>query len=116
MVVACLGEATATTRRPLDRRKSVCLITGIVVGLVILCQMIPAVFNLFDQLTANYLMPIGALGMSILVGWTLSKPSEKTYLQENGFKPWIIRTFTFILRWVVPAMILIIFLKGLNVF
>ncbi len=116
VVVAFLCEATATTRRPLNRRKSVCLITGIAVGLVILCQMIPAVFNLFDQLTANYLMPIGALGMSILVGWTLSKPSEKTYLQENGFKPWIIQAFTFILRWVVPVMIVLIFFKGLNLF
>ncbi len=116
VVVAFIGEATATTRHPLNRRTSVCIVTGIAVVLVVLCLLQQTAFSVFEQLTANYLMPLGALCMSVLVGWTLSRPDEAAYLNEKGFQPWMVKAFSFVLRWVVPAMILLVFLHGLNLF
>ena len=116
IVVAFTSEAMADTRHPVSRSQSVCIVASITVVMVTLCVLLPQLFTCFDKLVACLLMPMGALGMAVLVGWNLSKPEERSYLQSNGFKPLAIKIFIFVLRWVVPVMILLIFLNGLGVF
>ena len=114
--VAFIREATAPTKYPLGRRMSVCMVTGVTVLMVLLCVFIPRVFSSFDAAVSCVLMPLGALGMAVLVGQMLSRQSERDRLIEKGYKPWTVWTYGFMLRGLVPTAILLIFLKGLGVF
>ena len=114
VVVAFLSEAKAGSTRPWSRRKSVLIVAAIAIVMVLACVLLPRLFDCFDKLTTCYLMPFGALSMSLLVGWSLRKPSEREHLQKDGFKPWMITVFIFILRWIVPLSITLIFLNGLG--
>ena len=62
-------------------------------------------------------MPLGALGMSIFVGWCLPKNGQKGVLHaDKGIKRWFGKIYIFVLRIIIPVGILIIFLNSLGVF
>lgn len=102
VAVAFLCEATENTKHPLDRRKSVILTSAIVLVLIALCICRGSIFDAFDKLTSCVMMPLGALGMSLFVGWNLPKDGQK-------------KLFIFFLRFVVPIAILVVFLNSLGV-
>lgn len=116
VVVAFLCEAKSDSDRPWSRRKSVFVVSAIAIGMVLACVLLPRVFDCFDQATTCFLMPFGALSMSLLVGWSLRRPDERELLQKDGFRPWMITIFAIILRWIVPLAIMLIFLNGLGLF
>ena len=101
MNVAFLCEATADTRRPLNRHKSVCLVSLLLAMPVVLCAICGKAFELFDYSISNYLMPLGALGISVFVGWCL--PADQ---RPKG-------VYLFLLRFIVPTGILIILFNSL---
>lgn len=102
VAVAFLCEATEHTKHPLDRQKSVLLTSAIVLVLIVLCICRGPIFDAFDKLTSCVMMPLGALGMSLFVGWNLPKDGQK-------------KLFIFFLRFVVPIAILVVFLNSLGV-
>ena len=106
VAVAFICEATAQTKCPLNRRKSVTVVSVLTIVLILLCVFIPRVFGTFDQLSSCLLMPLGAMGMSLFVGWKLSK----------NLNTWYGKVFVFAMRWIVPIAILIIFLDSLGLF
>lgn len=115
VAVAFLCEATADNKHPLNRRKSVLLASGLVAALVALCIVFNNLFDAFDEVTACILMPLGALGMSIFVGWCLPKGDQKGVLSDvKGIKRWFRKVFIFMLRFIVPTAILIVFLNSLG--
>lgn len=73
-------------------------------------------FDLFNMVSSDVLMTLGALGFSIFVGWVMDKAVVRDELTNGGtmkgnsilFKP-----LYFIIKWVAPVMILIIFLTNL---
>lgn len=74
-------------------------------------------FDLFDNLTANYLMPGCGMLMSLYVGWVV--PKEKivaTITNNHTAADWFVPAFYFVMRYFAPLCILIIFLSGLGVF
>ena len=121
VMVAFVHEASADTKWPLNRHQSVIVVsviqvitntlcvlsmTGAVCGLMVMGK------NLFDAsniLCTNILIPIGAMATAVFTGWFV----PKTRYQGS-------RTVTYLnlmmLRWVVPVVILIIFLESMNVF
>lgn len=114
--VAFLCEATEHTKHPLDRRKSVMVTSVIVMALVALCVCWDPVFGAFDEMTACVMMPLGALGMSLFVGWNLPKDGQKgVFHADKGIKRWLRKLFIFFLRFVVPIAILVVFLNSLGV-
>ena len=116
VVVAFVCEATSETRHPLNRRKSVLLASVLTIVMIVLCVLIPAVFNYSDWITACVMMPLAALGMSVFVGWNLPKKGEKGVLEANkGIKHWAKKMYIFVLRWIVPVAIILIFLNSLGV-
>lgn len=71
-------------------------------------------FDTLDFLTANIMLPLGGLLIAIFVGWFVSSDAvkkEANIENETLFKVW-----RFILRFVSPAAVSIIFLHGLGVF
>jgi NSS family neurotransmitter:Na+ symporter len=68
-------------------------------------------FDLIDYLTANVMMPLGGLLLAVFVGWKVSPQSIAEEL--NVQSKWFFNTWYWLLRWVVPFSITIIFLSNL---
>lgn len=71
-------------------------------------------FDLFDLITASFIMPIGALGMTLFLGWFLPKAEVKDELSNNGkLNVQAFKIFYFVLRYIVPLALLVILISGL---
>ena len=76
-----------------------------------------SVFDSLDFLTANILLPAGGFLTCIFVGWRLDQKVLKAQISNNGeLKFRIYGVFIFLLRYVCPAVLLLIFLDNLGVF
>lgn len=120
VMVAYVCEASADTSRPLTRHQSVIIVGMIQVVTNTLCilSMTGNVswltimgYNLFDlanNLTTDFLIPIGAMGTALFTGWFVPKA------QYQG-SPVVSFTYQIILRWVVPIVLFIILLESVNI-
>lgn len=64
----------------------------------------PTYFDLFDNLTSNILMPIGAMLMALFVGWRLERAllCDELAIQDGG----LLKTWLVLLRFVAPLAVL----------
>ena len=131
VAVAFVCEASdglSKGKHPLNRHHSVLIVSSLVAVLMVICILSMTgtvswlrigdhtLFDCFDEITSCVMMPLGALGMAIFVGWCLPKNGEKGILQaDKGIKRWFRKIYLFVLRWFVPAAIIIIFLNSLGV-
>jgi NSS family neurotransmitter:Na+ symporter len=68
------------------------------------------IFDLIDYLTANIFMPIGAILISLFVGWRLKTEllnSELEFVNRHFFQCWLI-----LVRFLAPLAILVIFVSN----
>jgi neurotransmitter:Na+ symporter, NSS family len=74
-------------------------------------------FDLYDYLTSNLLMPIGGLFICIFVGWVWGEAKVRAALSNDGdlHNSAMISTFFFIVRYVAPITIVVILLRGLKI-
>ena len=113
VVVAFYCEAS---KGKLSRHKSVLIVSTLVIIAITLCVFFPAVFKYSDLISACIMMPLGALGMAVFVGWNLPKDGEKGVLTaDKGIKHRARHIYLFVLRWLVPIAIILIFLNSLGV-
>ena len=74
-------------------------------------------FNLFDYLSSNIIMPIGGMLTSVYVGWVMKREIVRAELEGaepgRGLKI-AARSIVFCLRYIAPACILLVFLYGLG--
>lgn len=116
VVVAFICEASADNKRPLHRRQAVLITSALVIVLLVMCVFVPEVFNYSDLVSACVMMPLGALGMAVFVGWILSRKKGKAVQpNESWIKRWSRKFYLFVLRFIVPLAILLIVLNGLGV-
>ncbi len=120
VIVAFVCEATAETKRPLNRHQSVILVAAIQIVTNTLCilSMTGTVSwltvmgnNFFDaanDLVTDVLIPIGALGMAVFTGWFV----PKARYQGSRVASFI---YLVILRWLVPIALIIIFLNSAKI-
>ena len=74
------------------------------------------IFDSLDYLTANILLPAGGFFTCIFVGWRLDRKILKAEISNNGtLKFRIYGVFIFLMRYVCPAVLLLIFLDNLGV-
>lgn len=75
-------------------------------------------FNLYDFLSSNLLMPVGALFTCLFTGYIWGRKDVFVALSNNGTlrNERIISMLFFLCRYVSPLLILIVLLKGLNLF
>jgi NSS family neurotransmitter:Na+ symporter len=69
-------------------------------------------FDLIDYITANLMMPLGGLLLALFVGWRVSPQAVADEL--NIQSPWFFKAWIWLLRWVVPISITMIFLTNLQ--
>lgn len=88
--------------------------TGVLSGLQIFGHNL---FELSDTLVTTFMMPLGALAMSLFVGWFMPlQDNDLVPYSKKRYKQWLRPVFVFTLRWIVPIAIVLIFLNGLGVF
>lgn len=75
-------------------------------------------FNLFDYLSSNIIMPLGGMLTSIFVGWVMKREIVRAELAgakaSRGLRI-AANCIVFSLRYVAPACILLVFLYGLGI-
>lgn len=130
VVVAFICEASEhplrknATPHPLNRHQSVVIVLAVVCVMVVLCVMSYTggwpwlklfghdLFSASDKTSSCLMMPLGALGMAIFVGWYLPKKAGKEFFNHRGLIGIGTRIFLFELRWFVPIAIILIFLNS----
>ena len=68
-------------------------------------------FDLIDYITANLMMPLGGLLLALFVGWRISPQTVADELNIQNI--WFFKAWIWLLRWVVPVSITMIFLSNL---
>lgn len=74
------------------------------------------IFELFDDITANYMLPFGALLFTLFIGWRLPKTDVLDELSNGGkLKTRLFKPYYFIVRYIAPlALIIILFSSIIN--
>lgn len=72
-------------------------------------------FNLFDYVSSNILLPCGGIMLSLFAGWVIDKKILWQQLTNNGklSARWV-PLIRFAMRYLAPAAILIVFIAGLS--
>ncbi len=73
-------------------------------------------FDAFNDVTAIWIMPLSGIVLSLFVGWRLPRTlvvEELTNHSTLHLPRWLCRFFLFLIRWVAPIAITLIFLSGL---
>lgn len=76
-------------------------------------------FSNMDSLTSNIMMPFGAFCTCLLVGWHMKRETVIEQLTSRGryhWAVWIFNLYFFLVRFVCPLFILLIFLDKMGVF
>lgn len=74
------------------------------------------IFDLFDYVASNVLLPLGGMLISIFVGWFIDRNVVTAQLKGTGTIPgWFLRLTIFSLKYLAPAGIGLVFLAGLGV-
>lgn len=74
------------------------------------------IFDFFDFVVAKFLMPIGALVICIFAGWIVDKKVLHDELTNGGLvRQPLYGLYRFIIRYLAPICIAIIFINGLNI-
>lgn len=68
-------------------------------------------FELLDYITANLMMPMGGLLLALFVGWRVAPRAVAD--EVNMQSPRLFRVWFWLLRWVVPVSISLIFISNL---
>lgn len=73
-------------------------------------------FDAFDKLTANIIMPGCGMLMSLFAGWVVDKKLLKSAFTNNGKEgAWYFDMFLLVVRFFAPICIMLIFLSGLGI-
>lgn len=74
-------------------------------------------FDWFDYISSNVLLPVGGLLIAIFIGYRVKKEDLKRELSNHGrlHIDSILNVYYFILRYVTPALLLIVFLNSVGI-
>ena len=76
-----------------------------------------SIFDFFDFISAKIFLPVGGIIISLFVGWRLDKQIVRDELTNYGSHPvpeYLIRGYIFVLRWLAPIAIALIFVYELR--
>lgn len=122
-----VGVAWLVEEKHLSRKASTWIVFAVTWAIGVLCSLSfgrlsgisifgNSIFNFLDKLSANWLMPLGALLIVIFTGWKMKKSDVIDEFTNSGTLRGNARLSGFIyflIRWLAPVAILIIFLSNL---
>jgi len=75
-----------------------------------------SIFDLLDGLSSNILLPLGGLFIVLFVGWVMKKYELEDELTNHGkLKIGYLCLYRFLLRYIVPIAIAIVFLHSIKI-
>jgi len=121
-----VGVAYLVEQKGLSRRRATLLIFAVTWLLGALCSLSfgplsgvkifgRTIFNFCDFLTSNFLMTFGGLLFVIFVGWKMDKAAVRDEFTHGGtarFNGAVFDVFWFLLRYIAPPAIVVIFLTN----
>lgn len=122
-----VGVAWLVEEKHFSRKASTWIVFAVTWAIGVLCSLSfgrlsgisifgNSIFNFLDKLSANWLMPLGALLIVIFTGWKMKKSDVIDEFTNSGTLRGNARLSGFIyflIRWLAPVAILIIFLSNL---
>jgi len=69
-----------------------------------------SIFGWMDYVTSDFLLPAGILFVALFVGWSWRSGRSIDKMPESMGHPWILASWSFIVRWISPVAIGVIFL------
>lgn len=75
------------------------------------------IFDIFDHVSSNIILPLGGLLIAIFIGYFVPKEDLEEELSNNGelkIKK-IIKLYRFILRYITPILVLVVFLTSIGI-
>lgn len=70
-------------------------------------------FDVLDYLTANVMLPLGGLSIAVFAGWVMSKENSASELQLKS--PILFNSWLFLVKFISPIAVVIVFLKAIDV-
>lgn len=97
------------------RRKATVVAACLTAVCGVACALSPSLFDILDKTTANVMMPLGAFLIVVFAGWVLPAGRLEGELGARGAVGGLrlFRCFHFLLKYVIPLVILFIFANGL---
>lgn len=72
------------------------------------------IFDLFDFVSSKIMLPLGGVLLALFVGWYLNRELVRREVTNEGkVSNTSFRVLMFLLRWLAPVAILLVFIKGL---
>jgi NSS family neurotransmitter:Na+ symporter len=115
--------ATFTEEFGMDRRRAPFVIAGIMFLIGVPCALsmgaVPinvlgmAFFDFVILLVEGFFLPVGGLLIVMFVGWRLSRQDVASALASEGKMPWYQSGYLFLIRFVVPVLIVVVLFKTL---
>lgn len=68
-------------------------------------------FDTLDYLTANIMLPLGGLFIALFAGWVMREQSTR---EELATYPIIYKLWHFLIRFITPVAVIVVFLKGVS--
>lgn len=122
-----ISIAYFTEEMNMKRRTAVILNTSIAIVLGTLCALSfgclsdlklfgMTIFNFFDYTTSNIILPFGGMMISLFVGWKLKRKQVEDEMTNYGTIRFpLMGVLIFLIRWVCPTAIALIFLNSIGV-
>lgn len=97
-----------------ERNRGIMIASVVVWALGITACHSAMLFNGMDILVSKYLLPAGGLLFALYAGWRCDKEKvEKSLIPRKGME-WVARGLYGLIRWVVPPLIVLIFMDGIG--
>ncbi len=76
-----------------------------------------SLFDFFDQASSNVLLPLGGLLIALFAGYIINKKDIQTELSNYGElkNQTLIRIYTFLVRYIAPVLLFIVFMSMIGV-
>lgn len=71
-------------------------------------------FEVLDYLTANIMLPLGGVAIAVFAGWAMSRSVTENELEMNSVK--IFSLWRFLVRYITPAAVILVFLNAIGAF
>ncbi|MGK5026779.1 sodium-dependent transporter [Janthinobacterium sp. RB2R34] len=109
-------KATLVTMLSLAALGSVCALSNSTLAGFTLFNL--NMFDLFDFVSSNIFLPIGGIAIALFAGWAWGKDNFRQAISNQGrlHNGALANVLLFLLRYISPVLILLVMLKGLQVF
>lgn len=73
------------------------------------------ILDIMDYISNNFFMPLVAIGTCILIGWIVKPQTIIDEVEKNGTKMGRKRLYNIMIRYIVPVLLVILFLKSIGI-